>query len=41
MTREELDAKLARGLAQARAGEGTPADEFFDALERKITGKHV
>ena len=29
MTKEEFDAKMARGLEQARAGEGAPADEFF------------
>ena len=41
MTREEFDAKMARGLAQAKAGEGIPADEFFDALEREIVGNYV
>ena len=31
MTKESFDAKMARSLAQARAGEGIPADEFFNA----------
>ena len=36
MTKEEFDAKLARSLAQAKAGEGMPADEFFDQMEKEI-----
>lgn len=41
ITREEFDAKMARGLAQARAGEGIAADEFFDALEQEIIRDYV
>ena len=36
MTKEEFDAKMARGLAQAKTGEGIPADEFFSALRQEI-----
>jgi DNA-damage-inducible protein J len=36
MSKEELDAKLARAFAQSEAGEGIPADEFFDALEQEL-----
>ena len=36
MTREELDAKMARGLAEAKAGEGVPAEEFFASLKQEI-----
>lgn len=36
MTKEEFDAKMARGLAQAKAGEGIEADEFFDSLRQEI-----
>ena len=36
LTKEELDARLGRGLAQARRGEGVPADAFFDSLEREL-----
>jgi len=36
MTREEFDAKISRGLAQAKAGEGVPADEFFGSLRQEI-----
>ena len=36
LTKEELDAKLARGLAQAKAGEGIPAEEFFARLRQEI-----
>ncbi len=36
MSREELDAKLARGLAQARAGEGIEAGAFFTALREEL-----
>lgn len=32
MTKEEFDAKMATGLAQAKSGEGMPASEFFDSL---------
>lgn len=41
MTHEEFDSKMARGLAQARAGEGMPADEFFDTLELEIIRDYV
>ena len=36
LTKEEFDAKMARGLAQAKAGEGIPADEFFLSLRQEI-----
>jgi len=36
MTKEELDAKLMRAMAQAEAGEGVPADEFFASLRQEI-----
>ncbi len=36
MTKEEFDAKMARGLAQAKSGEGIPADEFFASLRQEI-----
>ena len=29
MTQDEFDAKMARGLAQAKTGEGVPAEDFF------------
>ena len=35
MTQDEFDAKMARGLAQAKTGEGVPAEDFF-----KKTGRH-
>lgn len=35
MTREEFDAKMARGITQAKAGEGIPVDEFFDSVKRQ------
>ena len=41
MTKEEFDAKMARGLAQAKAGEGVPADEFFDSLKEEIIKSYV
>lgn len=41
MTREEFDAKMARGIAQAKAGEGMPADEFFDSLKQEILKSYV
>ena len=41
MTREEFDAKMTRGLAQAKAGEGMPADEFFDALRQEVLQSYV
>lgn len=36
MTKEEFEAKMARGLEQAKRGEGIPADEFFDSLREEI-----
>ena len=36
MTKEEFDAKLARGLAQAKNGEGAEANEFFDSLKEEL-----
>ena len=36
MTKEEFDAKLARGLVQAESGEGMPTDEFFASLKQEI-----
>lgn len=41
MTKEEFDAKMARGLAQAQAGEGVPADEFFASLKQEILQSYV
>lgn len=41
MTKEEFDAKMARGLAQAKAGEGLPADEFFSSLRQEIMQSYV
>ena len=41
MTREEFDEKMARGIAQAKAGEGVPADEFFAALRQEIDQTNV
>ena len=37
MSREELDAKLARGLMQAENGEGMEAEEFFASLREELT----
>ena len=36
MTKEEFDAKLAKGLAQAQNGEGVEANEFFDSLKEEL-----
>lgn len=36
MTDEEFDAMMARGLAQAKAGEGASLDEAFAALEGSV-----
>ena len=41
MTEKEFDAKMARGLAQANAGEGVPADEFFASLRQEILQSYV
>lgn len=36
MTKEEFDAKIARAIKQAEAGEGVPADAFFASLKREV-----
>ena len=36
MTREEFDAAMAAGLAQAKAGQSVPMDEVFDRLIEEI-----
>ncbi len=41
MTREEFDAKMERSLAQAKAGEGVPAEEFFSDLEQDVLNSYV
>ena len=41
MSKEEFDTKMARGLAQAKAGEGMPADEFFESLKQDILKSYV
>jgi DNA-damage-inducible protein J len=41
MTKEEFDAKMARGLAQAKAGEGIPADDFFASLRQDVLQSYV
>ncbi len=41
LTKEELDAKLARSLAQAEAGEGMPAKEFFASLREEVKDYNV
>ena len=41
MTKEEFDAKMARGLEEAETGEGVPADEFFDSLRQEILQSYV
>ena len=41
MSKEEFDAKLSRGLEQAKAGEGVQADEFFDSLKEEILKSYV
>ena len=41
MTEEEFDAKMARGIAEAKAGEGVPADEFFNSLREEILQSYV
>ena len=37
MTKVEFDAKMARGIAQAKAGEGVPVEEFFALLRQEIS----
>ena len=34
-TREEIDKKIARGLAQLDAGEGVDGEEFFEQLKKR------
>ncbi len=41
MTKEEFDAKMARGLAQAKAGEGVSADDFFNSLRQEVLQPYV
>ena len=41
MTKEEFDSKMALGLAEAKLGEGIPADEFFSALRQEILDSYV
>lgn len=41
MTKGEFDAKITRALAQAEAGEGIPADEFFSSLRQEILNSYV
>lgn len=41
MTKEELDAKMTRGIEQAKNGEGVPADEFFSSLREEILQSYV
>ena len=41
MTKEEFDAKMSRALAQAKAGEGIPAEDFFLSLKKEMTDEYV
>ena len=41
MTEEEFDAKMERGLAQAKSGEGVSAEEFFSSLEQEVLKSYV
>ena len=41
MTKEEFDAKMARGLEQAQNGEGVSSEEFFSSLREEILQSHV
>jgi predicted transcriptional regulator len=34
-TREEIDEKIRRGLAQLEAGEGVDGEEFFEQLKKR------
>ena len=36
MTNDEFDAKLTKSLAQAKVGDGIPANEFFELMEKEI-----
>ena len=40
MTQQEFNAKMARALAQAEAGGGAPADEFFTSLKKEVLNSH-
>ena len=41
MTKEEFDAKMERGLTQAKSGEGVSAEEFFSSLEQEVLKSDV
>ena len=41
MTKEEFDAKLARSLAQAEAGEGISSEDFFSSLRQEVLDLYV
>ncbi len=41
ISKEEFDAKMARGIAQAESGEGIPAKDFFENLRREVLKSHV
>jgi len=41
LTKEELDTKLAKALAQAETGEGIPSDEFFSKLRQEVMRNDV
>lgn len=41
MTREEFEAKMARALAQAEAGEGVDSEEFFETLKKEVLNSYV
>ena len=41
MTKEDFDAKMSRGIEQAKNGEGVPADEFFASLREEILQLYV
>lgn len=41
MTKDEFDSKMAHALAQAEAGEGMSADEFFTNLKQEVLKEYV
>lgn len=41
MTKEDFDAKMSRGIEQAKNGEGVSADEFFASLREEILQSYV
>lgn len=41
MSKEAFDEKMTRGLAQAKAGEGMPTDDFFSSLRQEILQNYV